>query len=153
MYKYLLCAAQLVDRSAFARDMTLFAVVFLTSGHGSNLTKLLVAQVRRLPSSQGLELHFQFTKTLRNGAAHASLLAPDNDMPETFAVAAMIRYAQAADTCRWDMSTGYIFPEMRVSGDSTPHRLARSLSAKAIAVRFKETLEHVGLGTCNFTFY
>ena len=135
MHTGLLCAAQPVDRLAYARDMALFAVAFRTGSRGSDLAKLLGTQVFRLPSNQGLLLNFHFTKTLRDGASHASLLAPDNDMPETCAVAAMIRYAQAADSCGWDISTDYLFPEMTASGDRTPKRLARPLFAKAMAAR------------------
>ena len=91
MHTGLLCAAQPVDRLAYARDMALFAVAFRVGSRSSDLAKLLAAQVLHLPSSQGLVLNFHFTKTLRDGAAHASLLAPDNDMPETCAVAAMLR--------------------------------------------------------------
>ena len=107
MQTCLLRAAQPVDRLAYARDMALFAVAFRTGSYGSDLAKLLVAQVLRLPPSQGLVLNFQSTKTLRYSAALASLLAPDNDMPGMCAVAAIIRYAQAADSCRWDMFTGH----------------------------------------------
>ena len=153
MHTGLLCAAQPVDRLAYARDMALFAVAFRAGSRGSDLAKLLAAQVLHLPSSQGLVLNFHFTKTLRDGAAHASLLAPDNDMPETCAVAAMLCYAQAADSCGWDMSKGYLFPEIPASGDSTPKRLARPLSAKTMAARFKEHLGHAGLGSRQFTFH
>ena len=73
--------------------MALFVVVLRTGSHGSDLAQVLAAHVLRLPSNQGLVLNFKSTKTLRGGAARASLLAPDNDMSETFAVAAMIRYA------------------------------------------------------------
>ncbi|CAN0037619.1 unnamed protein product, partial [Ascophyllum nodosum] len=138
MHTGLLCAAQPVDRLANARDMALFAVAFRAGSRGSDLAKLLAAQVLHLPSSQGVVLNFHFTKTLRDGAAHASLLAPDNDMPETCAVAAMLRYAQAADSCGWDI---------------TPKRLARPLSAKTMAARFKEHLGHAGLGSRQFTFH
>ena len=68
-------------------------------------------------------------------------------MPETCAVVAMIRYSQAADSCGWDMSAGYLFPEMPAAGDRIPKRLARPLSAKAMAARFKQHLEHWGRGT------
>ena len=153
MHTGLLCAAQPVDRLAYARDMALFAVAFRAGSRGSDLAKLLAAQVLHLPSSQGLVLNFHPTKTLRDGAAHASLLAPDNDMPETCAVAAMLRYAQAADSCGWDMSKVYLFPEIPASGDSTPKRLARPLSAKIMAARFKEHLGHAGLGLRQFTFH
>ena len=94
----LLCAAQVVGRLAYARDMVLFAEAFRTASDGSDFIKLLAAQVLRLPSSQGLVLDFRFAEILRDGAAHASLLAAENDMPETCAVAAMIRYAQTADS-------------------------------------------------------
>ena len=153
MHTGLLCAAQPVDRLAYARNMALFAVVFRAGSRGSDLAKLSAAQVLHLPSSQGLVLNFHFTKTLRDGAAHASLLAPDNDMPETCAVAAMLRYAQAADSCGWDMSKGYLFPEIPASGDSTHKRLARPLSAKTMAARFKEHLGHADLGSRQFTFH
>ena len=86
------------SRLVYARDMALFAKAFCTASGGSDLIKLLAVRVLRLPSSQGLLLVFLFAKILRDGVAHASLLAPDNDMPETCAVAAMIRYAQTADS-------------------------------------------------------
>ena len=89
----LLCAAQPVDRLAYARDMALFAVAFRSGSRGSDLAKLLAAQVLHFPSSQELVLNFHSTKTLRDEAAHASLRTPDDDMPETCAVAAMLRYA------------------------------------------------------------
>ena len=153
MHTCLLCAAQPVDRLAYARDMALFAVAFRAGSRSSDLAKLLAAQVLHLPSSQGSVFNFLFTKTLRDGAAHASLLAPDSDMLETCAVAAMLRYAQAADSCGWDMSKDYLFPEMPASGDRTPKRLARPLSVKTMAARFKEHLGHVGLGSRQFTFH
>ena len=80
-------------------------------------------------------------------------MAPDEDMPETCAVGATIRDAQAADSCEWDMSTGYLFPEMPAAGDRIPNRLARPLSAKAMAARFKQHLEHASLGARHFTFH
>ena len=153
MHTCLLCAAQPVDRLAYARDMALFAVAFRAGSRGSDLAKLLAAQVLHLLFSQGLVLNFHFTKTLQDGAAHASLLATDNDMPEMCAVAAMLRYAQAADSCGWGMSKGYLFPEIPASGDSTPKWLARPLSAKTMAARFKEHLGHAGLGSRQFTFH
>ena len=137
IHSCLLCAAQPVDRLAYVRDMVLFAVAFRTGSRGDDLAKLLVAQVLRLSSSQGLVLNYQFTEILRDGAAHASLLAPDNDMPETCAVAAMIRYAQATGSCGWDVSTGYVSLEMPAAGGRSPKRLARTLSAKAMAARSK----------------
>ena len=45
------------------------------------------------------------------------------------------------------MSAGYLFPEMPAAGDRIPKRLARPLSAKAMAARFKQHLEHWGRGT------
>jgi hypothetical protein len=153
MHTGLLCAAQPGDRLAYARDMALFAVAFRAGSRGNDLAKLLAAQVLHLPSSQGLVLNFHFTKTLRDGAAHASLLAPDNVMPETCAVAAMLRYAQAAKSCDWDMSKGNLFPEIQDAGKHTPKRLARPLSAKAMAARFKEHLGRAGLGARQFTFH
>ena len=44
------------------------------------------------------------------------------------------------------MSTGYLFIEMRVSGDRTPNRRVRPFSVKAMAACFKEYLEYAGLG-------
>ena len=91
MHTCLLCAAQPVDRLAYARDMAMFAVAFYTGSHSSGLAKLLTDPVLRLPSSQGSLLNIQFTKTLKDEAALTSLLTPGKDMPETCAVAAMIR--------------------------------------------------------------
>ena len=153
MHTCLLCAAQPADRLAYARDMVLFAIAFRTGSRGSDLAETLAAQVLHLPSSQVIVLNFQFTKTLRDGAPHASLLAPDKGMPETCAVAATTRYAQAADSCGWDMSAGYLFLEMSASGERIPKRLARPLSAKAMAARFKQHLEHAGLWARHFTFH
>ena len=51
------------------------------------------------------------------------------------------------------MSAGYIFPEMPAAGDRIPKRLTRPLSAKAVAARFKQYLEHAGLGAKHFTFH
>ncbi|CAM9724695.1 unnamed protein product, partial [Ascophyllum nodosum] len=65
--------------------MALFAIAFRTGSRGSDLAKILAAQVLHLPSNQGIVLNFQFTKTLRDGATHASRLVPDKDMPETCA--------------------------------------------------------------------
>ena len=115
--------------------MVSFAVAFRSSSRGSDLAKLLAAQVLRLPFSQGLVLNLYFTKTLRDGAAHASFPAADNDMLDICAVAAMIHYAQAADSWGWDISTGYVFPEMPATGDRPPNRLAKPFSAKAMAAR------------------
>ena len=153
IYTCLLRAAQPVDRLAYAIDMALFAIAFRTGSRGSDLAKILAAQVLHLPSNQGIVLNFQFTKTLRDGATHASRLVPDKDMPETCAVAATIRYAQAADSCGWDMSAGYLFSEMSASGERIPKRRARPLSAKAMAARSKLHLEHAGLGARHFTFH
>ena len=74
-------------------------------------------------------------------------------MPETCTVAAMIRYAQAADSRGWDISKSYLFPEMAASGDRTPKRFARPWSAKAMVARLKGLLGHAGLGTRQFTFH
>ena len=153
MHTCLLCAAQPVDRLAYARDMALFAIAFRTGSRGYDLAKILAPQVLHLLSNQGIVLNLQFTKTLRDGATHASLLVPDKDMPVTCAVAATIRYAQAADSCGWDMSAGYLFPEMSASGERIPKRRARPLSAKAMAARFKQHLEYAGLGARHFTFH
>ena len=153
MHTCMLCAAQPVNCLAYARDMALFAIAFRTGSRGSDLAKILAAQVFYLPSSQRIVLNFQFTKTLRDGATHASLLASDKDMPERCAVAATILYAQAADSCGWGMSTGYLFPEMSASGERIPKRLARPLSAKATTARFKQHLEHAGLRARHFTFH
>ena len=134
--------------------MALFAVEFCTCGHGSDLVKLLAAQVVQLPSNEGLlVLNFQFTKTLRDGAAHAFLLEPDNDMPETCVIAARIYYVQVACSCGWDMSMSYLLPEKRASGDRTPTRLARPLFAKTMATHFKRHVEHAGLGARHFILY
>ena len=46
MHTRLLCAAQPVDRLAYARDMALFAVAFRAGSRGSDLAKLLAAQVK-----------------------------------------------------------------------------------------------------------
>ncbi|CAN0192157.1 unnamed protein product, partial [Ascophyllum nodosum] len=81
MHTCLLCAAQPADRLAYARDMALFAIAFRPGSRGSDLAKMLAAQVFHLPSIKGIVLNFQFTKTLRDRATHASLLVPDKDMP------------------------------------------------------------------------
>ena len=129
MLTCLLCAAQPVDRLACARDMALFAIAFHTGSHGSDLAKLLPDQVLRLPSSQGLELNFQFTKILRDGAAHASLLAPNKGMPKTCAIAPMI----LDGTC-----PRVTFPlKCQATEDRIPKRLVGRLSAKAMIARFK----------------
>ena len=150
----LFCAAQPVDRLAYARDMALFAIAFRTGSRGSDLAKLLAAQVLRRPSSQGVVLNFQCTKTLRDGAAHASPLAPDKDIPETCVVVAIIHNAQVADSCGWDMSAGYLFPpQMPAAGGRIPKQLAIPLSGKSMAARFKQHLKHAGLGARHFTFH
>ena len=153
MHTGLLCAAQPVDRLAYARDMALFAVAFRAGSRGSDLATLVSRPGPAFALQPRVSIKFHFTKTLRDGAAHASLLAPDNEMTETCAIAAMLRYAQAADSCRWDMSKGYLFPEIPASRDSTPKRLARPLSAKTTAARFEEHLGHAGLGSRQFTFH
>ena len=51
------------------------------------------------------------------------------------------------------MSAGYLFPEMSASGERIPKRRARPLSAKAMAARFKQHLEHADLGARHFTFH
>ena len=79
--------------------MALFALAFRTGIRVGDIAKLVAAQVLRLPSSQELVLNFQLIETLRDGAAHAPLLAPDGDRLETEALAAMIRHAQATDAC------------------------------------------------------
>ena len=132
MHTCLLCAAQPVDRLAYARDMALFAIAFRTGSRRSDLAKILAAQVLHLPSNQGIVLNFQFTKTLRDGATHASRLVPEKDMPDMCAVAATIRYAQAAASCGWDMSAGYLFPEMSASGERIPKRRARPFPQKPL---------------------
>ena len=76
----LLCAVQPVDHLAYARDMAFFTIALRTVSRGSDLAELLASQVLRLLSSHGIVLNFLSTKTLRDGAAHASLLAPDKDM-------------------------------------------------------------------------
>ena len=136
---YALCAAQAFDRLAYARNIILYTVAFHTSRHGSDLAKLIAAQVLRLLCSQGLVLNFQVTNTRRDGAAHASLLVSDHDIPETCAVAAMIRYEQATDSSERDLSTRYLFPEMQVSGDRTPNRLARTPFHKTMVAHFHGT--------------
>ena len=131
----------------------MLAVAFRTGSRDNDLAKLLVAQVLQFLSSQGLELNFQLTKTLRDGAKHASLLLIATDRHDTWcAAAAMIRYEQVADSCEWDMFTGYIFPEMPDSGHRTPKRLARPLSGKAMVARFENYMEYAGLGTRHLTF-
>ena len=77
--------------------MALFALAFRTGIRVGDITKLLAAQVLRLPSSQKLVLNFQLIETLREGAAHASLQASDGDRLETEVLAAMIRHAQVED--------------------------------------------------------
>ena len=151
MHTCLLCASHPVGRLAYAGDTALFVIAFRTGSRVSDITKLLATQILRLLSSYWLVLNFHFTKTLRDGAAHDSLLAPDKDTLETYALAATILSAQAADSCRWERSTGYIFPGMQASGDRTPNRLARPLSGKAMAARFKERVKHTGLAARYFT--
>ena len=51
------------------------------------------------------------------------------------------------------MSKGYLLPEIPASGDSTPKQLARPLSAKNMAARFKKHLGDAGLESRQFTFY
>ena len=146
MHTCLLCAAQPVDCLPYAPDMALFSAAFCTGSRGSNLAKLLAAQVLRLFSSQRLVLNFQLTKTRQYGAAHASLLGPGLDMPETFcAVVAMVRYLPAADLCEWDLSTGYFSSEMRASRDLTLNRLSGPLSAKPWPRVLTEHSEHADL--------
>ena len=53
MHTGFLCAAQPGDRLAFARDMALFAVAFRAGSRGSDLAKLLAAQVLHLPLVKG----------------------------------------------------------------------------------------------------
>ena len=147
----LLCDAQLLDCLAHARGMVLFVVAFRTGSRGSDLATLLAAEVLRLPSSQGLVLNFQFTKIIRDGAAHASLLAPDNGMPETYAVTAMIPYARTVDLCRWDISTGYILSYLRCE-----HREIALLTVwpdpfpQSHGSAFQGTLETRALGVAYF---
>ena len=71
----------------------------------------------------------------------------------TCVVTATIRYAQAADSCGWDTSAGYLSPEVPVAGGRIRKRLARPLSAKAMAACFKQYLKHAGLGARHFTFH
>ena len=51
------------------------------------------------------------------------------------------------------MSAGYLFPEMSSAGDRVPKWLARPLSAKNMAARFKQHLEYAGLEVRDFTFH
>ena len=74
--------------------MFLLALEFRTGSRVGDIAKLLATQVMRLLSSQELVLNFQLIETLRDGAAHASLLAPDGERLETEALATMIRHAQ-----------------------------------------------------------
>ena len=84
-----------------------------------------IYQVLRLPSSQGLELNFQRIKTLPDGVAHASLLAPDENRLEKEALAAMIQCAQATSACRRNCPRITVLPGLRASGDRIRNRMAR----------------------------
>ena len=85
--------------------MAWFAVALSTGSRVDDVAKLLAAQVLRLPSSQRLVLNFQLIETLRDGAAHASLLALDEDRLE-------------------NCPRVTVFFGMRASGDRTRHQLA-----------------------------
>ena len=90
--------------------MALFALAFRPGSRVGDIAKLLATQVLSLPSSTELVMNFQLIETLRDGAAHASLLAPDETRLETEALAAM-KTTRAGRRCmQRELNTGYRLP-------------------------------------------
>ena len=69
---------------------------------GSAGVDVFSQDVSRVPGESARAFGFRFPPTV---LAHPAM-QPDNDMPETCEVAAMLRYAQAVDSCGRDVSNG-----------------------------------------------
>ena len=98
----LLCAPQPDNRLNCARDIVWFAVVFRTGSRIGDIAKLLAFHSGPASAFQQKGWYTDlptYPTTLQDGAAHASLLAPDTNRLEPYASVAMIPYTQAADAC------------------------------------------------------
>ncbi|CAM9967931.1 unnamed protein product, partial [Sphacelaria rigidula] len=138
---------------ALVRDMALFTVALRTAGRGGDLTQMMAGSVLRLPEDQGIVLNFRFTKTLREGSRHVCHVAPDRDMPDTCAVAALQVYAQAMKSCGWQVSQGFLFPEIRRTGDIKLAKCDTAMTPRAMTARLQEHAQRAGLGDRNFTMH
>ena len=58
------------DRMGLVRDMTLFKVAFSTTKREDRLIHTLLQHISRLPDKCGFLFHFQWEKTMRDGADH-----------------------------------------------------------------------------------
>ena len=77
------------------------------------------SQVLRLPGSAGLIFNFQFGKTLRRSAEAVVLLA-DKESPQTCAFRGVMEYIPAAQSIRWDLAKGHLFPLVLADGSRGP---------------------------------
>ena len=153
MRRQLAASNKPVERIALVRDIALFTVAFKTGGRGGDLTHMMASNVLRLPEDKGIILNFLFTKTLRDGSKHACHVAPDRDMPDACAVAALEQYGQAMRSCGWKAGQGFLFPEIKTTGDIGQARGDRAMAPRAMTARLQKYAQSAGLAERKFTMH
>ncbi|CAN0101716.1 unnamed protein product, partial [Sphacelaria rigidula] len=138
---------------ALDRDIALFTVALRTAGRGGDLTHMMASSVLWLPEDHGIFLTFRFTKTLREGSRHVCHVAPDRDILDTCAVAALQVYAKAMKLCGWQGSQGSLFPEIRMTGDIRLAKCDTAMTPRAMTARLQKHAQRAGLGDRNFTMH
>ena len=101
-----------IERVTLARDNAFFPVAFSTTKRGDELTRTLIQCILRLPNHRGLMFNFQSGKTQRDGADHILTVPYDADYIGICPVRAVEQFVEVGKHVGWDMSTGYMFPNI-----------------------------------------
>ena len=137
MRTHLAAESQAHRRIALARDIAIFAIAFHTGRRGDDLQHALGSSVLQLPQNQGFIINFQFGKTLRVGGAQAVPICVEEKFPAICPVGALQQYVEATQSCKWDMSGGYHFPDIDVTSPIQTARRSSPVSPQCMTSTHK----------------
>lgn len=117
------------ERLVLARNIALFTVAFSTTKRGDELTRTLIQRILRLPNRCGFLFNFQWGKTLRDGSDHLLTVPYDEKYISTCPILAIEQFVAVGTHVGWDMSKGYLFPNISVEEKTgQPVRGTKSLT-------------------------
>lgn len=133
------------ERLTLARDIAFFTVAFSTTKRGTELTHTLIQRILRLPNYSGLMFNFQWGKTQRDGADHIITVPYDEKDISICPVRAVEQWISIATHVGWDMTSGYVFPEISQKDNTRiPIREKKGVTAQSMTLELKKHAQRAG---------
>ena len=80
-------------------------------------------------------------------------ICPEDKFPSLCPVGALQQYVEATQWCNWDMSAGYLFPDIEVTGPIQKAKRSSPVSPQNMTSRLKTYAKFAGLAEKDYTMH